>query len=99
MSDLTLRATQTIGTTAAEVGKQKARKVIYIKNTSTAGQTISLSFSNTEIAVAGSGIVLAPNEYVIDASSGGVNPYEAWDGFITAISSAVGGTIAIFERV
>jgi hypothetical protein len=66
-----------------------------IKNTSTAGQIISLA-RGMQAAVSGSGQVLAPNDTISEADD---TAYKAWRAEISAISSAAGGTIAIFERV
>lgn len=88
--------TQTINAAAeAIVSYAQKRKSIYIKNTSTGGQTISVVFSNETPATAGIGFVLGVNESLIDSDSEG---YKCWSGKIRAISSAIGGTIAIFER-
>jgi hypothetical protein len=88
----------TIGTTALVVSVEKnnenaIRESIIIINTSTAGQIITLSI-NAE-AVAGQGIVLHSGGSWIDSADSGYLPTQH---SITAISSAVGGTIAIQER-
>lgn len=69
------------------------RKVLYFKNTSTAAQIISVSYG--DVAVAGQGFVLQPNEYIIESMSEG---YIVFQGTVNAISSAAGGTLAVQER-
>jgi hypothetical protein len=86
--------TKTIGATSVKISQKQERKVIYLRNTSTAAQVISIAFDNINPAVANSGIVLAPGEYILDSSSEG---YTAWNGDISAISSAAGGTLAMME--
>lgn len=71
------------------------RKVIFIRNNSTAGQVISLIFSNNQQAEAGTGIVLGAGQYIIDSDTEG---YECWEGEIHAISSAAGGLISVYIR-
>jgi hypothetical protein len=85
----------TVGATAIEISEPHFRKVIYIRNTSVGGQVITVTFSNTTNAVAGSGFVLSPSEYITDSVSEGYIPYQ---GEIRAISTAAGGTLSIFER-
>lgn len=84
--------TVTIGTASVLVAVKSPKKVIYIRNTSTAAQVITIAFDNVSDAVANIGIVLAPGEYITDANSEG---YKAWNGDIKAISSAAGGTISV----
>jgi hypothetical protein len=85
----------TVGATAIEISEPHPRKVIYIRNTSVGGQVITVTFSNNTTAVANSGFVLSPSEYITDSISEGYLP---WSGEIRAISSAAGGTLSIFER-
>jgi len=87
--------TVTVGATAIEISEPHPRKVIYIRNTSTAGQVITITFSNSVDAVAGAGFFLSASEYITDSISEGYLP---WQGEIRAISSAAGGTLSIFER-
>jgi hypothetical protein len=86
--------TVTVGATSIMISQKKDRKVIYLRNTSAAAQVITIAFDNINPAVAGKGIVLSPGEYVLDSSSEG---YKAWNGDISAISSAAGGTLAVME--
>ena len=88
-----------VGTTvvlaAPERGNANAyRKVIVLTNTSTGGQVISLAVDKE--AVAGSGIVISPGGVFQDAQDGAYMPTQA---YITAVSSAAGGTLAVYERV
>ncbi len=85
----------TVGATSVSIAGARARTNLYIKNTSTGGQVITLALSNFSVAVAGTGIVLGVNDVFVD--SAGEN-YTPWTGNINAISSAANGTITIFER-
>lgn len=82
----------TIGTASVLIAGKSAKKVIYLRNTSTAAQVITLAFDNINAAVAGTGIILAPGEYLSDSNSEG---YEAWNGDIKAIASAAGATLSV----
>lgn len=81
--------------TAADVLQKAARKMCYFRNTSTGGQVITLTFSDTDVAVAGTGIVLNVGEYIIDSDS---ENYKCWQGKVSAIASAVGGSLAVMQR-
>jgi len=83
-----------VDTSVVEVSDMKNRQSFSIMNTGLT--TISLFLSDTEGAVAGSGIVLLPNSSLTDSDGGG---YECWKGQITAIGSGAGGTLAIMERI
>jgi hypothetical protein len=83
-----------VGTSVVTVSREKKRKVIYLRNTSTAGQTITLTFSNNQPAVASAGIVLGTNDFIIDSQS---ENYRPWWGSITAISSAASGQLSCYE--
>ncbi len=63
------------------------RRFLYIRNTSTGGQVISIGFGNN--AVAGSGITLSPNEWVAFDSTTGC-PTQA----VNVIASAANGSVA-----
>lgn len=95
-TEVSIPSTQTIGATAVEVAPAKRRKALYIKNTSSGGQTISLMFSNNDTAVANTGYVLGVNDVLVESNSEG---FVCWNGRIMGISSAAGGTISIVERV
>jgi hypothetical protein len=86
---------QTIGAANAMVSDDMygaTRKMITIVNTSAAAQTISIAIG--EEAVAGSGIVLYPTG---SWSEGTI--FAATQKIINVISSAAGGTIAVYERI
>ena len=82
----------TIGATSILVAEKSAKKVIYLRNTSTSAQVITLAFDSINPAVAGVGLIIAPGEYVLDSNSEG---YEAWNGQIKAIASAAGATLSV----
>ena len=81
----------TIGTASVLVAGKSSKKVIYLRNTSTATQIITILFDNISDAVAGTGIILAPGEYILDSNSEG---YKCWNGDIKAISSAAAGQLS-----
>jgi len=66
------------------------------RNNSTAGQVISVFLSNTQQAVAGSGITLAAGQSVTQSKDQGYTP---WQGNVTAIADAAAGSLGIYERV
>jgi len=86
----------TLAITSAVISGKKHRKSYVIRNTSTAGEVISLSLANETIAVAGSGIVLNPNEYIADSNSG---TYKCWSGDIQALATAATATLAVTEVI
>jgi len=86
--------TVTVGATSVLVSQKQARKVIYIRNVSTAAQVITLALDNFNNATANKGIVLAPGEFFSDSNSEG---YKCWDGDIKAIATAASGSLAIME--
>lgn len=69
-------------------------RVVYVL-TNTGATTITINLGQTA-AVANSGIILLPNgSWMEDCGYG----YPIWNGIITAIGSAAGGTLAVHERV
>lgn len=99
MQEFNNNSKATIGTTASVASIEKdnnniKRSSIIITNTSTGGQTISLGID--EEAVAGEGIVLGVGSVWADTRDGLYFPTQK---YISAISSAAGGTIAIQERM
>ena len=84
--------TVTIGTTSVLIAGKSAKKVIYLRNTSTAAQVITIAFDNMNEATAGKGLVISPGEYIQDSNSEG---YSAWNGDIKAIASAAGATLSV----
>ena len=87
-----------VGTTAVEVSPARLRGRIeyFIRNSSTAGQVITLVFSNTVAAVALYGIPLYPGDFVCSSDSGGSKPY---NGMMRAVANAAAGQLSIYERV
>jgi hypothetical protein len=85
----------TVGVTEVNISPKKERKSIYIRNTSTSAQIITLAFDNINAVTAGVGVVLAPGEYITESTTEG---YNAWNGDIKAIANAAGGTVAIMEQ-
>ena len=77
-----------------EVGQSVKRRVLILKNTSTAGQIITISYGKD--AVAGVGVVLNPGDGQAEAEDAG---FKVTQGRITAVASAVSGTLAIHERL
>jgi hypothetical protein len=87
----------TVGTSSQIIAGYKNRSALYIKNTSTSNQIINVVFSNNLPAVSlGAGFQLNVNESIVDSDSG---EYSCWTGQISAISSAAGGTIVMYERI
>lgn len=81
--------------TAVDVSQAKKRKCFYLRNISLGGQIINIALSNTIPATTTAGILLNPNDTYTESNSEG---FECWSGKITAIGSAAGGTLAVFER-
>jgi hypothetical protein len=88
--------TKTIGATSTVVSEQcfQQRTAIIITNTSAAGQTITISIGQE--AAAGQGIQLSVGGVYSDTRDTGYFPSNDQ---INAISSAVGGTVAVHERI
>jgi hypothetical protein len=68
------------------------RKLLYLRNISTIGQTITVSFGKT--AVSEAGLQLKPGEYFLDSSMG---DYTVFVGSISAISDLAGGSLGVVE--
>lgn len=85
----------TVGTSEVMISGKRARKTIYMRNTSTTGQVITIVFDDFNAAVAGKGIILAPGEFITESTTQG---YECWSGDIKAVSSAAGGVLAVMEQ-
>lgn len=99
MQSLTPRETlSAVGTSSVEIspelGESGQRDVIVITNTSTAGQTITLSFGKD--AIANRGIVLYPTGAWSESIDSAFIPTNSR---ICAISSAASGQVTIHERV
>lgn len=69
------------------------RRAFYFKNTSTSAITIALGLGQP--AVIGSGVNLAQGETYVEFLDVAFEPYQ---GTITALGDAAGGTLAIMER-
>lgn len=70
------------------------RKVLYMRNSSTGGQLISITMGTTA-AILNAGITLSTGQNFADSNSEG---YTVWTGQVQAISSAAGGILSLFER-
>lgn len=87
----------TVGTSSVEVAPapgNRQRKLIYLRNISTGGQTITISYGRE--AVANAGFVLSPLDTISESIDPAFRPY---NDRITAISSAAAGTLSIVERL
>lgn len=82
----------TIGAASVLVAGKADRKSVYLRNTSTAAQVITIAFDNINAAVANVGVIIAPGEYLLDSNSEG---YKCWNGDIKAIASAAGATLSV----
>lgn len=70
------------------------RKAVTITNTSTGGQNVTVAFG--EDVTAGKGYFLVPYSTLNESKS---ENYECFQGRITAIASAIAGSVAVVERV
>jgi len=91
-------ASLTVGTDPSVISEEQfnaQRSVLFIVNTSTGGQSITIAPG--DVAVAGSGgIVIGPGGFYQDTIDSGYKPTNSR---VTAVSSAAAGTISIHERV
>jgi len=85
----------TIGTTEVLVSDKKQRKALYLRNTSTVGQIITIAFDNLNAVTAGQGIILSPGEFLTDSNNA---DYKVWNGEIKAIATAAGATLSVMEQ-
>lgn len=94
--ELTTNYSKTIGATSSVVSEQcfQQRTAIIITNTSTAGQVINIALGQE--AAVGTGIQLSPGGTYQDARDGAYMPSNQQ---VNAISSAIGGTLAVHERI
>jgi hypothetical protein len=86
-----------VGTSQVAVASQVAenqRTLICFTNTSTLGETITLSFG--EQATAGAGVVLNPTKSWSESIDNTFRPYS---GQIYAVASAATATLAVHERL
>ena len=84
----------TVGTTAILVSNARERVMLYLRNASTGGQSITVVFGEQTVA-SGAGIVLAPNDFMTESDSG---DYQCWRGQISGIASGAGGSLVVVER-
>lgn len=92
---LTRNDTVSVGTASVNVLQTtKNRTMFAVANTSGAGQVITLHIG-FGVAVAGQGIVLSAGQTYIEANGEGFICYQ---GVMTAIASAAGGTVSVVER-
>lgn len=80
---------------APMLGQGYRRKALTIRNISTGGQTITVHYED-ENGSTGAGYVLLPYDVISESDGEG---YECFQGRITAIGSAAGGSLAVVERV
>jgi hypothetical protein len=86
----------TVGTSSVIISQYPngvPRRLIYIRNSSTGGQTITISFGNS-VAVALYGVVLAAGESVADQSQEG---YQCFQGVVSAVADGANGQVSIYE--
>jgi hypothetical protein len=84
----------TVGATSQQIANQGNAQARYFRNDSAAAQIITLNFGG-QPAVANAGIVLSVGQFISDSDSEG---YSCYKGIITAIASAAGATLSVFER-
>lgn len=73
--------------------RDEHRQIFILTNYSTGGQVITITFG--QVAVAGVGVVLNPGEKYGEADG---DNFECYKGVINCISSAAGGTLAVYTR-
>lgn len=88
-----------VGITKVEIfsyaNPNSPRKFLYVRNNSTGGQIITLSFGDSQSVAAGKGIVLNPTGSYYETKS---EDFEPWQDRIYVISDLAGGTISVVER-
>jgi hypothetical protein len=84
----------TVGATSQQVANSSNRQAIYFRNDSAAAQVITLNFGG-QPAIANAGIVLSVGQFISDSDSEG---YACYKGIVTAIASAAGAVLSVFER-
>ena len=78
-----------------EANPNRPRKFFFIRNNSTALQTITLVFGNEQAAVVGSGVVLSVGDAYFEAVGEG---FEPWQRQVYGIASAAAGAVGVSER-
>lgn len=72
------------------------RKVLYVRNSGTAGELVTVHFGKDSAAVLNTGITLKNGESYVESNSEG---FECWQGQVSAISDAAGGvSVSLMER-
>lgn len=95
-NDMYVSRSVTVGTSSTDllVDKTTTNRVVFaVTNTSTLNQVVSLGINRD--AVAGEGVVLYPGQSYMESPSEGFRPTSAR---ISAIASAAGGSVAVYER-
>lgn len=87
--------TVAVGTASVSVCEvNKKRIVVYLRNTSTGTQVITVNFGDKN-AVANQGVVLEVGDYVADSQSENYNCYK---GKVFAVASAASAQLSVMER-
>jgi hypothetical protein len=83
-----------VGVTAVEIAPAVDRVALYVRNTSTGAQKITIVCSALK-PVVNYGIVLSPGDVFCDSDSA---EYKCWRGQVLAIGDLAGGQVSVFER-
>ncbi len=99
MGDTARNDSVAVGVTAVEIlaptYSGRPRSYFYIRNSSTAGQTVTLVFGDYQTITAGVGIVLLPTGIHSEATD---PVFECWQGRVWAIADAAAGSVSVVER-
>lgn len=82
-----------VGTSSIQLSPARVRNEIVLTNTSTTGQTLTISFGTQ--ATANVGVVLKPFSVYFASNTSGFNVYQ---GDIYVVSDGAAGQISVFER-
>lgn len=93
--NLTRQELVSVGTASVRAADNVPRRVLFIRNSSTGAQIITISLSGAGPAVANVGIPLSPGDSFVDSDTEG---YQCYQGVVNAISSIAGGQISVYER-
>lgn len=95
VSSFVINAKVTVGASNQNILlDQNNRKVLFLRNSSTGGQDITIALSDGA-AVANEGIVLSPGQAYTESTS---ESFQCWDGKVQAIASGVGAVLSVFVR-
>jgi len=86
---------QTISTTSTKVLNEQERKFLYIRNSSSGAQIITVVLNDNLPAESLKGIVLSPGQAFVETDS---ESFKCWRGQVQAISDVAGATLTISER-